>query len=236
MNGQSAISISDIPFWYSIINLAVIWHTGELGDPTRFYVIGLMSGLIGTFFVFWHPIQWILDVLILHTKRITDYKIENPEQKPDKVTIKIDKNTINRSLKTSAITYQKDKFASFVYFAIIFFTFVLALQDKDVQEVFSSEIPESFEILFLVILSIGIGVGYLTNSFAVELVKNVKLTGLFLMTTNKIAPGQVWLNEIKTAIDLKDWIIVKDTIERQLRTIWVTVVSYDEKDESKELI
>jgi len=64
-SGQTALSLTDLPFMFSLVNLLYIWTFGleittngeTIFDISRYYTVGLIAGMLGTFFVFWHPIQ-----------------------------------------------------------------------------------------------------------------------------------------------------------------------------------
>ena len=70
--GQTTLTIADLPFVYSMVNILFILWTGEF-DAERIYAVGLIAGLFGTFLIMVHPIQRLWDkryhsIFHLHSK------------------------------------------------------------------------------------------------------------------------------------------------------------------------
>ena len=226
---SNAISLTDIPFVYSVTNIAFIGITGIV-EIEKFLIVGLFAGIFGTFLVFWHPIQWLITKLTLSQKtKLQQYFIKNKGHNPESLTIQIPEPLIRLSLNTSAIKYQKDKFTSLIYFLIILLTFsYFSTTDGFVQ---ATQIVDK-QILSVItivpsILFVGVVI-FLKNHFT-RLDHNIKLNALYFLLTNEIIGYDTESNIIKTAIDLNDWDTVKEMIEKQMKKQWTNLERYNIK-------
>src|SRR3989442_5223283 len=100
---------------YSLVNILYILSTGSV-DINRLYAVGLIAGLIGTFFVIVHPIQRGFDrrwkkLSPSHSK----YSVINMNDKKSKKIISMDPINLLRSLKLVAVKYEKDKMVGTFY-------------------------------------------------------------------------------------------------------------------------
>jgi len=219
MNGTSVLSITDIPFVYSLANLLFIASTGTI-EVERLVIIGLLAGIGGTFLVFWHPIQWIIDRLVLLSNpKFRQYKIKNPGHVPDNYTLDIKKGLFRLSLNTHGIKYQKDKFVSLIYFMIILGTLGYIYDSENFQKVveisdsYKSYIPYGAFVMLL-------GIGWFLTDHGRKLKNNLKLNSLYFMLSNDIIGYGNESNLIKNAIDLNDWATAKEIIHKQIRNRW----------------
>ena len=235
MANSSALSISDIPFVYSFINILYIWMFGletisEGGtttiDVSRLYVVGLIAGLLGTFVVFWHPIQWFIDDHV--KKRLKDfstYFIEIPSRSPENYHVIIEP-WINLSLQTPAIKYLKDKLSSMAYFLIILVTLFLALINVDFQKtIHLGNSPYLFPIQFGIFVMYS-GACYFIGKQYVEFRRNLRISGAFYFLTEYFLKYNDEANFIKAVIDLNDWVTAKKMIDHKLGLQWGNLISY----------
>lgn len=229
-SGQTALSLSDLPFMYSFVNLLFIWSTGNVADISRFYIVGLIAGLIGTFFVFWHPIQWIFDKFTIRRQQFLSlYTINYPNVVPPKRTI-ILKEWFGLSLRTSAIKYLKDKMAGQIYFMIILLTIFCALLTTNFQETVS--LKDSPYLYPLIVGTIGMlaGVGIFMARQFDNFKLDLKLCALYFLISQRIIGFKDESNIIKQAIDLNDWATVKEMIDRVLQNNWEALKNYSVKE------
>lgn len=218
-SGQTALSISDIPFMYSFVNLIFIWQTGITGFESL-PIIGLIAGVIGTFLVFWHPIQWVIDELMMRNMgNYSVYTIENHGHVPSKYDLQLE-GWFSLSLKTSAIKYLKDKISSQVYFIVILTTFVLLLIDPNFQKTLKLEntvYPILIQIGLIIML---IALVYLYKKNSNQFIQNVKITSLYFLISNDVIGYRDQSLVIKEAIDLNDWDTANNVIDKTLRSMW----------------
>lgn len=226
MNGNSALSLTDIPFVYSLANLLLIYYTGNF-EIERFVILGFLAGMFGTFLVFWHPIQGIIDKFSLISKNKSKYTIRNPGAKTAKLEIKIDESLFRLSLNTHAIKYQKDKFAGLIYFMIILLTIaIVSTSDNFKQAVM---VPAFFQLLIMfgpVVMMFGCG--WLLAIHGKKLINNLKLNSLYFLLSNDIIGYGNESNLIKTAVDLNDWATAQEIIDKQIRNHWENMKRYSE--------
>ena len=226
-SGQTALSLSDLPFMYSFLSVLFIWYTGNSDDLARYYIVGVIAGTVGTFFVFWHPIQWILDKDMFKGQKInSSYAIELSNAVPDKYNLQIDPEFFRLSLKTSAIKYLKDKMASLVYFVIILGTLSIALIDTRFQKAIHLHNMSTITVIEIGLIAMLFGLVYVNRKKRSEFVLNVKLVGLYFQISNRITGYKDQSNIIKQAIDLNDWDVAKDMIDKVLRSFWGNLKSY----------
>lgn len=227
MNGSSVLSVSDIPFVYSIVNLGFISYTGST-DIQQFVVVGFIAAIFGTFLAFWHPIQWVIDKFVLGSKRIiNNYFIEYKDATPPNYTIKLDDSLIRLSLKTHSIKYQKDKFSGFIYFIITLF--VLAMVSDDDNFITALNLQESpiLDVITYGPYVLMLGVGWLLHSHAKNLSTNLKLSSLYFLLYSRTKLGDLNTRDlIKTSIDLNDWATVEEHIVSRLHDHWHNLKSY----------
>jgi len=227
MNGSSALSVSDIPFVYSIVNLGFISYTGST-DIQQFLVVGFIAGIFGTFLAFWHPIQWVIDRFVLGSKKIINtYFIEHKNANPPNYTIKLDDSLIRLSLKTHSIKYQKDKFTGFIYFIITLFVFALVSDDDNFITALNLQESPILDVITYGSLVLAVGVGWLLYAHAKNLSKNLKLNSLYFLLYSRTQLGDPNTRDlIKTSIDLNDWATVEEHIVSRLRHHWHYLKSY----------
>lgn len=233
-NGQTALSLTDIPFMYSFVNILFIMIVGIENpvDFSRFYVVGLIAGLIGTFFVYWHPIQWIMRKFIMRDKNvIRGYTVHhvNPDATPPEYEINIIE-WLHLSLKTNAIKYLMDKFVSQIYFFIILVTLSLALSNIDF--VTSLGLSDDVYLHFIKFGLLGMVVG--TFIFSGKQYYNfrisLKLHCIYFLLVHHLVGFNDKTNMIKQAIDLNDWVTAKLMIDKALIGAWGSLSGLPKKD------
>ena len=218
-NGQTALSLSDLPFSYSFINLIFILIIGEI-KIENFYIVGVIAGMIGTLLVFWHPIQWIIDKIINKRKNdMSTYIIENPNHDPSKYEIIID-DEIMLSLKTSPIKFLKDKIVSQIYYIILLCTFGLALFNPIFHKVIQLDgtifpIYIQLGILFMAGLSL-----YILIKNVIGLGNNIKIVSVYFHCYSLNTNLSEAIEIVKESFNLNDWISAKKYLDTKLRRHW----------------
>ena len=227
-SGQTALSLTDLPFMFSLVNLLYIWIFGleittngeTVFDISRYYAVGLIAGMLGTFFVFWHPIQWIIDKVTLKwqdtfsTYLITDRGNAIPEYNI------IINEFFRLSLNTSAIKYLKDKMTGQIYFVIILTVFLIALFNLDFQKTFGLANSTYISYIQLGIGSMLVGTIYFSTRQIFSFRLNLQLTSLYFLLSNKMLGYSGETNLIKQAIDLNDWDTARQITNKTLRDHW----------------
>ncbi len=225
-SGQTALSLSDLPFMYSFVNLLFIWSTGDVTDFTRYYIVGLIAGLIGTFFVFWHPIQWLLDKFTMSKQQtLSIYEIDYPNVVPPLRKI-IVKEWFSLSLKTSAIKYLKDKIAGQIYFMIILITLFIALLTTNFQQTVGLKDSPHLYVIIVGVVGMSTGIAIFMAKQSESFGLNLKLSALYFLISLRLIGFKEESNVIKQAIDLNDWPTVKEMIDRILHNNWGSLDSY----------
>lgn len=228
-SGQTALSLSDLPFMYSFVNLLFVWSTGNIEDLSRFYTVGLIAGLIGTFFVFWHPIQWIFDKFTVSQQKVLSfYKIDHSGVVPPTRTIAL-KDWFGLSLRTSAIKYLKDKMAGQIYFMIILLTLFIALQTDNFQQTIGLKNSPFFYPVIVGIIGMLVGVAIFMLKQFDNFKLDVKLCALYFFISQRLIGFREESSIIKQAIDLNDWATVKEMIDRTLHNNWDALKPYEPK-------
>lgn len=222
-NGNSTLSLSDLPFWYSFINIVYIWTTGntsleDLGS--KFLVVGLIAGFIGTFFVFWHPLQWIIEKLTWKTrKNYSTYHVEAAGNQVPFHDIHISDEYLRLSLKTSIIGYYKNKMVSQFYFLAILITISLALLDPNFQSTTTLKNSVFLLPIQIIILCMMGGLFYFIHSMKKYFLENVRLHAMYYLVAENLENYQN-VTHLKQAIDLHDWTTVKNATYRILGRHW----------------
>jgi len=208
--------------------------TGSV-DFERFFIVGVLASILGTFFVFWHPIQWMLDRIMLSRKKsLGKYKIEYPNHVPPQLNIIIDESLIRISLHTYAIKYQKDKFAGLIYFIIILFTLTQVSLTENFQQLVQLQDSAFLSIITFGPVVLMVGIGVFLHDHQSSLYKNIQLNSLYFQLSNTILGYGNESNLIKTSIDLNDWTTAKTMIDKQIRIHWAPMISQsEEKEEPK---
>ncbi len=225
-SSPTALSLSDLPFMYSFVNLLFILITGQ-AKIENFYIVGLIAGIIGTFLVFWHPIQWSLDkFMTYHKKEYAKYRIvNNTGVTPPQYELQIS-DWFNLSLKTSAIKYLKDKISSQIYFFIILSTIGLALFDPNFQKALNLENTYYRLIIQLGIWVMLIGLSKIFIKSSKEFINNVKITSIYFLISNSFTRYSGQSTIIKEAIDLNDWDTAKVVVDKTLYSYWDSLKSF----------
>lgn len=228
-SGQTALSLSDLPFMYSFVNLIFIWQTGHAGI-VNLPIVGLIAGIIGTFLVFWHPIQWAIDRRMLRNK--TEHSVYSIENNIGTVPPKYDlqlEDWFNLSLKTSAVKYLKDKISGQIYFIAILTTLLLLLFDPNFKQALNLEnttYPYSIQAGLVAML---VGLVIIYKKSAKEFILNVKVTGAYFLISNNITRYGEPSPVIKEAIDLNDWDTAKNIVDKTLRSNWTMLQGFSKK-------
>jgi len=224
--GQTALGISDIPFMYSMISIIYISITGNIEDIGRFFIVGLIAGTIGTFFVFWHPIQWLIDRnLIAKRKSRSTYLIKMKGHDPPQYKIKIDK-WLRLSLKTSSIKYLKDKITGQIYFVIILITLSVAINYPPFLETINLNDLAYKLLITLGLFAMIVGMGYVMIKQNIEFIRNVKIHCVYFLIFKSNWMGDELL--LKSAIDLGDWDTAKEYTDYILVRHWQQLPSHSE--------
>lgn len=226
-SGQTALSLSDLPFVYSLANILFIWIYG-IEDIDRFFVVGLIAGIVGTFLVFWHPIQFLYDRIMMsrYERNLASYPIKNPHHIPEKYDIRIERSLIRLSLKTTSIKYLKDKLVSQDYFMIILITLASVMITDSFQQATKLNDTPFAGYIILGIIGMLCGVVYLSTKQFKEFMFNLKLNSLYFLLTNHIIGFSDASSIIKNAIDLNDWTTAREMIDRQLQTNWDSLKNF----------
>jgi len=222
-SGETTLSITDLPFWYSFVNILYIWNTGDVSIEhitDKLIIVGLIAGFIGTFFVFWHPIQWILDKLSWRKRKsYSIYRVDSNQTTIPFHNIIIHDQYLRLSLKTSAINHYKNKIVSQLYFLTILITIFVALGDTHFQSV--TKLKDTIYLLptQLVIFGMMVGLCYLIYKMRQYLIENLRLHAMYYFITDQLERYEN-VNYIKEAIDLHDWTTVREAIYKVLLRHW----------------
>ncbi len=139
-SGSTTISISDVPFAYSIIGLlSIIFLEKPLSD--HLYIVALGGSLIGTFLFITHPMQRLLEFLFfLANRKDIVYRrgVHNRYM--------IYASSITSALKTAPIRFERDRVVAIFYFIIILGFVLAALLGGSIGKVFGIK-NESFLLL-----------------------------------------------------------------------------------------
>lgn len=223
-NGNSTLSLTDLPFWYSFINIMYIWTTGnisleDLGN--KFLIVGLIAGFVGTFFVFWHPIQWVIEKVTWKVReKYSTYHVEsNHNAKVPFHDIYISDEYLRLSLRTSIIGYYKNKMVSQFYFLAILITIFLALLDTNFQS--ATKLKDTMYLLpiqIIILCMIG-GLVYFVYGMRKYFLETVQLHAMYYLIAENLETYQN-ITHLKQAIDLHDWTTVKNITYRILVRSW----------------
>ena len=226
-SGSTALSLTDIPFVYSLVNIIFIWMYG-IENIERFLLVGLIAGILGTFLVFWHPLQFMYNKIMMfrYNRDLSSYLITNPNHSPPKFEIKIEKSLIRLSLKTTSIKYLKDRMVSQDYFIIILLTLVGVLQASTFQKSIHLMNSPYLNWIIFMISAMVLGMIYLSTKQMKEFFFNIKLNSIYFLLTNNIIGFGDASNIIKNAIDLGDWTSVREMIDKQLQSHWTVLSSF----------
>jgi hypothetical protein len=233
-SGETTLSITELPFWYSLINILYIWNTGNVAIENitdKLVIVGLIAGFIGTFFVFWHPIQWIIEKLAWKKRNsYSIYRVESNQTQPTFHNILILDLYLRLSLKTSAINHYKNKIASQIYFLVILITIFTALGNSDFQKV--TKLKDTIYLLptQVVIFCMIFGLCYLIYKMRQYFIENIRLHAMYYFITDQLELYQN-VDFIKQAIDLHDWTTTKETIYRTLLRHWSELTKFSKKEE-----
>lgn len=231
-SGETTLSITDLPFWYSLINILYIWNTGDVSIEhitDKLVIVGLIAGFIGTFFVFWHPIQWVIDKLTWGIREsYSIYHVEHTQVSPPSYDIIILDEYLRLSLKTSAINHYKNKIVSQLYFLVILITITFALGDSSFQTI--TKLKDTVYLLptQILIFCMIAGLFYLIYKMTKYFIENLQLHAMYYFITNQLELYEK-VEYIKQAIDLHDWTTVKEATYRVLLHHWDKLARYTKK-------
>jgi len=226
--GQTALGISDIPFMYSLVSILYILIIGDADDSSRFYIIGLIAGTLGTFFVFWHPIQWLIDRnLISNRKFNSTYLIKLNGHDPPEYEVKVDQ-WLRLSLKTPAIKFLKDKIAGQLYFLTILIMLGFSFAYPPFLETIHLNNSYYSILIGIGLFSMIVGMCYLLIMQNIEFIKNVKIQSLYFLAYKNNLYGDPSI--LKSAIDLGDWITAREYANEILANNWSSLAKYSESN------
>jgi len=220
--GQSSLSIAEIPFIYTLVNLSAITASGQVSFE-NLYIAGLGAGLFGTFLVVVKPLQRNID---RHMRKIfvklTNYRVEaksSGSAKKDAIQV-LDTSYMELSLGTTSIKYEKDKIAGTFYFLGILISFGIFLLYPPFQITISIEPNWSYaisgSIVIMIIIISKIQIGYLK-----QFSKKLQLNAMYMLFANQIS-GRALEPELLgiagRAIDINNWVLVKEMIDKIIRS------------------
>ena len=229
-SGQTALSLSDLPFMYSVLNLSAITIFGIPEDfGGRFIILGIIAGIAGTFLVYLHPIQWSIDKKMLKGyDKLSIYYIENPNHKPKAYDIRINEHEFRLSLKSSSIKYLKDKFASRIYFTIIVGTFSLSIISPNIRNILGMEDLLMLIPLGIIVAIMGFVVGFQNKKVYYQIEDGIEFESLYNQIT-RWRGSQEEKEDIRRSIDLQEWEIVESKIDIFMRRHWNDLAQYAAK-------
>jgi len=228
-SGQTILSLTDLPFVYSIVNLMAIWVFGIPEDyGARFAFIGIIAGIGGTFLVFWHPIQSLIEyTTIKNYDKLSTYYIETPQNRPKAYDILIDKEYFRLSLKSNSIKYLKDKFTSQIYFVIVIGVFSIALSTNQFQKEINIENSQIIIPIIGILAVMAIALAYFSRNLYKQYKRSLKLDSLYYQFTKPFHSSET--DMIKRSIDLQEWEIVEDQMNLLIRKQWANMDPHAKK-------
>ena len=229
-SGQTVLSLTDLPFAYSFVNLLVLIIFGLPENyEGRLILIGLIAGIAGTFLVYLHPIQWFLDkkmnkifdeVSIIHFK--------DPTKRPKGYDIEIHKNQYQLALKSSSIKYLKDKFASQIYFTIIVWTFSMSFAVKNMRDLLGINEPTLIVPVAVILGIMGGGVFVMCLRVFKQIKKSLRLESVFNQVI-RWAGNPEEKEEIRRSIEYQEWEIVDDKTTFWMKRHWGNLDAYGKR-------
>lgn len=187
-------------------------------------MVGLIAGLIATFLLSWHPIQWLYEKGTLwRYQDITRYTYVFKQQHKTKI-LTLRKTYLYQSLKLDAIKNLKDKLAALIYFFIILATLTYLL--ADVRFITAVGIGQYHNLLHLqiTILFMVPGVAYFIFRQSREFVQSARLGAIYFQLFHEwLGNKSAIVHQIKALIDLGDWNLVKDEIDYALYVYWYSL-------------
>jgi len=230
-SGQTALSLTDLPFMYSFLNVMTIILFGIPENyESRFIIIGIFAGIGGTFLIFWHPIQYLIDWYMTKSyEKLSTYYVSSPTQKPKAYDILINNDQFRLSLKSSSIKYLKDKYASLIYFIIILVSVGVAVVGEDVQKLLNIQDPFLIIPIFAVLTAMAFALGFFNRTLYVKIRKGLQLESLYYQVT-KLPGYQEEREEIRRSIDLQEWEIVESQLKSFMRRHWGAMKQWAEEE------
>jgi len=217
--GQSTLSIAELPFVYTIVNLAVISSTGVV-TIDNLYAASLGAGLFGTFFVVLKPSQRIIDWQIRKKfESLLTYKFSDKEE----FKANIDITYLELNLFTTPIKYEKDKISGTAYFIVVLFFTDSILLTESFQKAISLDAIWAI-VLSIVFFGMLIVVAIIMKGYVKTFSRNLQLSALYMDLVTKRGrevPTDTAelerLNIAGSALDLNNWPLVKKMIEKVLQ-------------------
>lgn len=224
--GQTSLSIADLPFAYSVINIAFILINGELNDYTKLLPVALFAGLIGTFLVTTHPVVRLFDrAWRTNIKKglYAEYKVKSqPHTKPDEKTFTLDTTILTLALTTVAIKYEKDKIQASIYFLATLVLIWWAVPQPAFMDALGIQYFEPIYIgLGIMLTAMWVVVLLLSAREVTAFNAKLKLQALFFrLYKHNSSSSELAL--ARTAIDQSDWSTAKEIMETFIRNRWAT--------------
>jgi len=217
-------------FYILIFGLEITVNGETVFDVNRFYTVGLIAGMLGTFFVFWHPVQWIINKVTLKRQdKFSTYLITNKNHLRPQYNIIVNE-FFRLSLNTSAIKFLKDKMTGQIYFIIILIVFLIALFNLDFQKTIGLENSNYLSYIQLGIIGMLVGTIYFFTRQIISFRLNLQLVSIYFLLSNKILGYSEITNLIKQAIDLNDWDTARQITNTTLRKQWGNIQQYSTKN------
>lgn len=221
-SGQTSLSITEIPFIYSIVQIVVIGGLGKT-DLETLIIPGIFGGVVGTFMVIYHPIQRQMDKWWKkRVEKLVDYKVYGPPSASAKKEAgqEIDKAYLELSLGTTSIKYEKDKIVGTFYFLTILSVLAASFGNPTFVKLVN------LEIHWVILILIGLGVMmYLTSRIQknnlLSFATNLQLNALYLQIQSEAQTSTAliaWLDVAGRALDMNNWVLVKESIDKIIRS------------------
>ena len=223
--GQTPLALADLPFFYSIVNIGWILYTGKIGSIEETYPAMLSAGLIGTFFVTIHPFQKLFDRTWsknIKSGSYDKYKIKLVDVIPPEKTWMIERTYLELGLRTSSISYEKDKVVATMYFSFTLGTILISFLSGTFQRIL--EIERFGFISILVSLAVGIMFVFVLRAGIKQMIEfnsKLKINAVFFAIMHAHLGDSADWSLIKTAIDQNDWSTGKYLIDELLKRDWI---------------
>jgi hypothetical protein len=205
-NSQTALSLSDLPFVYSLITVLIVINNQTITTPS--YLSLLIAGFLGTFVITTRPLQRLVDIIYYKIKfRYSNNEIFILKHYSGLKTMQLPiRNGLMRlSLKTSPIKYEKDKIIGSIYFITILTLILYALMmDSLVQEI-KSKIPYDIWIIRGIVSFMLGSISLLLAHQIINFRKKIQLSAIFFEISSRGILGTDDLSLHKSSVDTNDW-------------------------------
>lgn len=233
-NGHVALSLSDLPFIYSLITVLIIINNETIATPS--YVALLAAGFLGTFVITTRPLQKLIDIIykIKFRSSSNEMFILKHFSRTKMLKLPIKNELMKLSLKTSPIKYEKDKIIGSIYFITILVLIIYALTIDDLVEDIKSKIPYDVSLIRIITAVMLGSISLLLSHEIINFRKKIQLSAMFFELSDRGIVGTDDLSLQKSAFDQNDWEshekMLQDTLWRYYTGKNLNVINWVERD------